>query len=102
RNQTAGLQHLSFEVEDVEDIFIGKEHLERVGAYEHMRGIGRHFFASQIYDYWLDPWGRMHEHWTSSERYTAASRANRIIFGEAFIAKYGEHAPERFIKHVTP
>jgi catechol 2,3-dioxygenase-like lactoylglutathione lyase family enzyme len=101
-NKVAGLHHLSFEVEDVEDIFFGKEHLERVGRYEHLRGIGRHILGSQIYDYWLDPWNRMYEHWKSSERFTAASGANRMLVGEGFVSQYGDPPSPRFVHHVTP
>jgi catechol 2,3-dioxygenase-like lactoylglutathione lyase family enzyme len=102
KNTVAGLHHLSFEVEDVEDIFLGKEHLERVGKYEHLRGIGRHILGSQIYDYWLDPWNRMYEHWKSSERFTAASGANRMLVGEGFASVYGDPPSPRFVHHVTP
>jgi catechol 2,3-dioxygenase-like lactoylglutathione lyase family enzyme len=101
-NTVAGLHHLSFEVEDVEDIFFGKEHLDRVAKYEHMRGIGRHILGSQIYDYWLDPWNRMYEHWKSSERFTAASGSNRMLVGEGFVSQYGDPPSPRFVHHVTP
>ena len=101
-NKVAGLHHLSFEVEDIEDIFLGNEHLERVGKYEHLRGIGRHILGSQIYDYWLDPWDRMHEHWKSGERFTAASGSTRRLVGDGFVSKYGDPPSPRFIHHVTP
>jgi len=102
KNTVAGLHHLSFEVEDVEDIFLGNEHLERVGKYEHLRGIGRHILGSQVYDYWLDPWNRMHEHWKSSERFTAANGPSRMLVGEGFVSEYGDPPSPRFVHHVTP
>jgi catechol 2,3-dioxygenase-like lactoylglutathione lyase family enzyme len=102
KNLTAGLHHLSFEVADVEDIFLGNEHLERVGKYEHLRGIGRHILGSQVYDYWLDPWNRMHEHWKSSERFTAANAPSRMLVGEGFVSEYGDPPSPRFVHHVTP
>jgi hypothetical protein len=102
KNATAGLHHLSFEVEDAEDMFIGHEHLKRAEKYEHMRGIGRHILGSQIYDYWLDPWGRMHEHWTSTERFDASSGSNLMAVGEGFTSRFGDAPSKRFVDHVTP
>ncbi|HEX9464883.1 MAG TPA: catechol 2,3-dioxygenase [Alphaproteobacteria bacterium] len=73
---TAGLQHLSFEVQDIDDLFIGHNHLKRIGKYEHLRGVGYHVPGGQVYDYWLNPWGQMHEHWLTTRRFTAASPTN--------------------------
>src|SRR5205823_7689165 len=67
-HETAGLNHLSFEVQDIDDVFMGHQHLKRLGKYEHMWGIGRHLLGSQINDYWSDPWGRVHEHWSDTDR----------------------------------
>ncbi len=66
RNERAGLNHFSFEVQDVDDVFIGHEYLNGLSKYEHMWGIGRHLLGSQVYDYWADPWGRIHEHWADN------------------------------------
>jgi catechol 2,3-dioxygenase-like lactoylglutathione lyase family enzyme len=73
---TPGLQHLSFEVQDIDDLFVGHNHLKRLAKYEHMRGVGYHVPGGQVYDYWLDPWGQMHEHWLTTRRFTAASPTN--------------------------
>lgn len=64
---TAGLNHVSFEVQDIDDLAVGHDWLVQRGAYRHMWGIGRHLLGSQIFDYWKDPWGRIHEHWTDSD-----------------------------------
>jgi catechol 2,3-dioxygenase-like lactoylglutathione lyase family enzyme len=71
-----GLQHVSFEVQDIDDLFIGFNHLSKLDKYEHMRGVGYHVPGGQVYDYWLDPWGQMHEHWLTTRRFTAASKTN--------------------------
>jgi hypothetical protein len=60
------LNHVSFEVQDLDDVMTGHEHLAARG-YEHRWGIGRHVLGSQIYDYWRDPWGRIHEFWTDGD-----------------------------------
>jgi hypothetical protein len=43
-----------------------------------MRGVGYHPPGGQIYDYWLSPWEQMHEHWLTTQRFTAASATNLV------------------------
>jgi catechol 2,3-dioxygenase-like lactoylglutathione lyase family enzyme len=101
-NPKAGLNHFSFEVADVDDVFIGHEFLKSKGKYEHMWGIGRHLLGSQIYDYWADPWGRVHEHWTDSDRLNAKNGSNLLDVAVGFQSQWGEGPPEKFIHHVSP
>jgi catechol 2,3-dioxygenase-like lactoylglutathione lyase family enzyme len=101
-NERAGLNHLSFEVQDIDDVFLGHEHLRRGGKYEHMWGIGRHLLGSQIYDYWADPWGRVHEHWSDTDRLNVTTRSNLLPVEEGFGSQWGERAPEKFIQRVCP
>lgn len=63
---TAELGHVAFEVEDWNDLMVGHYHLEGK-EYEHRNGIGRHILGSQLFDYWTDPWGHAHEHWTDGD-----------------------------------
>ena len=102
RNTRAGLNHLSFEVQDIDDVFMGHEHLARLGKYEHMWGIGRHLLGSQVYDYWSDPWGRVHEHWSDTDRLNARNGTNLISAEEGFRSQWGERAPQKFIERVCP
>lgn len=93
-SSTAGLQHLSFEVPSIDDLFIGHNHLKRLGKYEHMRGVGYHVPGGQVFDYWLNPWGQMHEHWLTTRRFTAASPTNLMPAPK-------EHDPDsRFAKTI--
>lgn len=62
----ARFNHAAFEVADFDDLMRGNTHLVAKG-YAHQWGIGRHILGSQIYDYWLDPWGHMVEHWTDGD-----------------------------------
>lgn len=96
-----GLNHLSFEVQDIDDVMVGHEHL-RARGYKHMWGIGRHVLGSQIYDYWQDPWGRVHEHWTDSDRLNVHNGSNLLSIEEGLASQWGERAPEEFINHATP
>ena len=75
-HEKTGLNHLSFEVQDIDDVCMGHDYLKGFGAYEHMWGIGRHVLGSQVYDYWADPWGRVHEHWADSDRLNLANGSN--------------------------
>jgi catechol 2,3-dioxygenase-like lactoylglutathione lyase family enzyme len=61
-----GFNHCSFEVIDINDVYVGKEYLESKG-YKHTWGIGRHTLGSQIFDYWRDPWGMIHEHFVDGD-----------------------------------
>jgi catechol 2,3-dioxygenase-like lactoylglutathione lyase family enzyme len=100
RHEKIGLNHFSFEVQDVDDVFLGHEHLKRAGKYEHMWGLGRHFLGSQIFDYWADPWGRVHEHWTDSDRLNAAHGSNVIPAEEGLISQWGDRPPPKMLDRV--
>jgi catechol 2,3-dioxygenase-like lactoylglutathione lyase family enzyme len=100
-NERAGLNHLSFEVPDVDAVFKDHEYLARLGKYEHMWGVGRHLLGSQVYDYWCDPWGRVHERWADTDRLNAASGGRLLSAQEALGSQWGEDPPEKFIKHVS-
>jgi catechol 2,3-dioxygenase-like lactoylglutathione lyase family enzyme len=102
RNERAGLNHFSFEVQDIDDVFMGHEHLARIGKYEHMWGIGRHLLGSQVYDYWADPWGRVHEHWADTDRLNVANGGNLVSAEEGLRSQWGTRPPEKFIGHVSP
>ena len=96
-----GLNHLSFEVQDIDDVCMGHDYLKQHGKYEHMWGIGRHVLGSQVYDYWSDPWGRVHEHWADSDRLNLANGSNLVPAEEALISQWGEAPPEKFVNHAS-
>jgi catechol 2,3-dioxygenase-like lactoylglutathione lyase family enzyme len=102
KHEKAGLNHLSFEVHDVDDVFSGHERLEKLNKYEHMWGVGRHLLGSQVYDYWADPWGRVHERWADTDRLNMQSGSNLLPAHEALISQWGEPPPERFIQRICP
>jgi catechol 2,3-dioxygenase-like lactoylglutathione lyase family enzyme len=102
KHDKAGLNHLSFEVHDVDDVFAGHERLEKLGKYEQMWGVGRHMLGSQVYDYWSDPWGRVHERWADTDRLNAESGSNLLPAHEALSSQWGEPPPERFISRICP
>ena len=101
-NARAGLNHFSFEVQDIDDVFMGHEHLKSTGKYEHMWGIGRHLLGSQVYDYWADPYMRVHEHWADTDRLNIQNGGNLVSAEEGFRSQWGDRPPEKFIGHVSP
>jgi catechol 2,3-dioxygenase-like lactoylglutathione lyase family enzyme len=101
RNERAGLNHMSFEVPDVDAVFKDHQYLKTLGKYDHMWGVGRHLLGSQVYDYWADPWGRVHERWADTDRLNARSGSNLLAAEEALVSQWGENPPERFIRHVS-
>ena len=100
-NERAGLNHMSFEVPDVDAVFADHEYIKRLGKYDHMWGVGRHLLGSQVYDYWADPWGRVHERWADTDRLNATTPGTLLAAEEALVSQWGEDPPERFIKHVS-
>jgi catechol 2,3-dioxygenase-like lactoylglutathione lyase family enzyme len=97
-----GLNHLSFEVPDIDDVAMGHDYLAQFDKYEHMWGIGRHVLGSQVYDYWADPWGRVHEHWADSDRLNLANGSHLVPAEEALVSQWGEAPPPKFIDHASP
>ncbi len=100
-NERAGMNHMSFEVPDVDAVFADHEYIKRLGKYEHMWGVGRHLLGSQVYDYWCDPWGRVHERWADTDRLNARTPGTLLSAEEALVSQWGEDPPEKFIKHVS-
>ena len=92
RHEKAGLNHLSYEVPDIDAVMQDHEYLKKLGKYEHMWGIGRHLLGSQVYDYWCDPWGRTHERWADTDRLNAAQGGNLLSAEEGLLSQWGETA----------
>jgi catechol 2,3-dioxygenase-like lactoylglutathione lyase family enzyme len=100
-NDKAGLNHLSFEVPDIDAVFKDHQYLKSLGKYEHMWGIGRHLLGSQVYDYWCDPWRRVHERWADTDRLNAANGGNVVSAEEGLQSQWGERPPEKFLGHAS-
>jgi predicted enzyme related to lactoylglutathione lyase len=102
RNGSTGAHHVSFEVDDIDDVFVGHDYLKRADKFEHIRGIGRHALGCQIFDYWMSPFEQMHEHWSSSERMNAHSAFNAHRVDSGLAHDHGEKPTPRFVKHASP
>ncbi|RIL07954.1 MAG: glyoxalase [Proteobacteria bacterium] len=90
------LNHVSFEVQDLDDLMAGHEHLRSQGRAHHW-GVGRHVVGSQIYDYWRDPFGHVYEHWTDGDLFNARSATGALpIAGPGPESHWGPAAPSPF------
>ena len=54
-----------------------------------MWGVGRHLLGSQVYDYWSDPWGRVHERWADTDRLNARTPGNLLSAEESLVSQWG-------------
>jgi catechol 2,3-dioxygenase-like lactoylglutathione lyase family enzyme len=88
------VHHISFEVMDIDDLYIGHEHLRNRG-YHHVWGIGRHRQGSQIFDYWTDPFGVMYEHWTDGDLLNIRSSITAATIAESQ-GPWGPPPPDAF------
>ena len=95
RHSRAGLNHISYEVQDMDDLHAGHDWLKQQGHY-HLWGIGRHLLGSQVFDYWKDPWGRVHEHWTDTDVLNAAMPRRKLPKSEGLRSQWGPQAPQEF------
>lgn len=74
RSDRPSFNHAAFEVCDLDDVWLGHHAMAQQG-HRHHWGIGRHTLGSQIFDYWRDPWGHVHEHFTDGDLLDASHRS---------------------------
>lgn len=93
-----GLNHIAFEVQDVDDLMLGHDHMKS-RSHDSVWGIGRHVYGAQIFDYWMDPFDFMYEHWTDTDRMNAEFRG--VVDGtiESANGPWGAEVPHRFFTH---
>ena len=92
---TPGFNHAAWEVCDFDDLMRGHDLLQ-AKDYKHAWGIGRHILGSQIFDYWRDPWGRIHEHWTDGDLFTSGKQAASYSAEYGLSSQWGPQAPPDF------
>lgn len=96
RNDASGLNHVSFEVADIDDLMTGHDFLKSKYPDLHLWGVGRHTLGSQIFDYWKDPWGRLHEHWTDTDVLNNSHVYVNHPRSKGFRSQWGPQAPQEF------
>lgn len=91
-DQPAGFNHIAFEVRDLDDLMAGDEHLRSAG-WTREWGIGRHILGSNIFNYWSNPWGQWHEHWTDGDSLTASTPAGLTDINTMLGRQWGPAIP---------
>ncbi len=87
-----GFDHAAFEVEDIDAVMLGHDHLKQAG-YGHHAGVGRHVLGSQVFDYWRDPWGHVLEHFTDGDLLDARHETGLYDVATAIGTQWGSFAP---------
>lgn len=86
-------EHSAYEVIDLDAVGQGQQVL-RAQGHRHLWGIGRHLLGSQLFDYWLDPEGFEHEHYTDGDMFTADFETEYSPLEFGGIWAWGADAPE--------
>ena len=84
-----GFDHAAFEVEDIDAVMLGHDHLVKAG-YQHHTGVGRHVLGSQVFDYWRDPWGHVLEHFTDGDLLNREHETGHYDLGTALGTQWGK------------
>lgn len=88
----AGIDHISFECRDFDDVGVGHMVMLDKG-HKHRWGIGRHFHGSQIFDYWTDPAGFHVEHFSDGDLVNEDTPTLRFPFGRDTLLQWGPAFP---------
>ncbi|MBX9665566.1 MAG: VOC family protein [Novosphingobium sp.] len=87
-----GLLHAAFEIANLDDLMLGHQHLKAAGR-KPAWGVGRHIMGSQIFDYWLDPFGNELEHWTDGDLFTADDPPQKQTMQALLAVQWGTPHP---------
>ncbi|MFP6735438.1 MAG: VOC family protein [Rhodospirillales bacterium] len=103
RGKISGLNHFAFEVADIDDVMTGHEYLQSKEKYDHVWGVGRHSLGDQVFDYWFDPYKRVHEHNTDNAVFNNQVPANKVTNSEDELGgQWGPPPPDFFLGYGIP
>ena len=88
----AGVDHVSFECRDFDDVGMGYMVMTDKG-YTHRWGIGRHCYGSQVFDYWTDPAGFHVEHFVDGDLVNEDNPTLKFPFGRDTLLQWGPAFP---------
>lgn len=94
-------EHSAYEVLDLDALGQGQQVL-RAQGHRHMWGIGRHVLGSQLFDYWFDPDGFEHEHYTDGDLFTADVETSYSPLDFGGIWAWGDDAPASMKPRMGP
>jgi catechol 2,3-dioxygenase-like lactoylglutathione lyase family enzyme len=94
--------HSAFEVVDADAVGMGQRVLRERG-WKHAWGLGRHILGSQIFDYWHDPFGDKHEHYTDGDVMTSDVPMGVHPVSREAMSQWGPPMPASFTRpKLTP
>ena len=96
-SQQPEFHHCAFETQDYDAVETSHIWL-RDHDWTHSFGVGRHLLGSQVFDYWLDPWGRKHEHFADGDLFTESREKERHPIDRSPIALWGPDPPPDFVE----
>ncbi|EKO3536465.1 hypothetical protein K1L80_003071 [Vibrio fluvialis] len=91
-----GYEHSAYEVQDLDALGQSSQYLHAKG-WKHFWGIGRHSLGSQLFDYWLDPYGSEHEHYADGDLFTADYAPRYSPMNTAGVWMWGEDVPPKML-----
>lgn len=93
----ATYSHSAFELVDSDAVGMGQRVLRERG-FRHAWGLGRHILGSQIFDYWQDPWGDKHEHYSDGDVFTSEVPTGIHAVSREAMAQWGPPLPAEFTR----
>lgn len=84
--------HSAFETIDQDAIGQGQQYLKSKG-WKHFWGMGRHILGSQIFDYWLDPFGHEVEHYADGDVFDSSYPTQYHLFDRGGLWAWGSDVP---------
>ena len=87
-----GCLHSAYETLDHEAIGQRQQFLKMKG-WQHYWGIGRHILGSQIFDYWLDPFGNEVEHYADGDVFDSRYPTQYHLFDRGGLWAWGQDLP---------
>ena len=91
------IHHCGFEVLDIDANMSGHDYLVNKG-YELEVGIGRHMAGSQVFDYWIDPFGMRIEHYSDGDVVNDKYIAKKIVGTPEGVTQWGPIPPPKFFE----
>lgn len=91
--------HIAFEVDDIDDVVRGGQHMVDIDPERHMWGVGRHAIGSNWYWYLRDPSGTFVEYTSDIDRITAQDLYQPKEWdGHEFLYSFGPPPPPEFVE----
>ena len=95
--ETASVHHCSFELLDIDDVYMGHEWMKAQDHRPHW-GVGRHVLGSQVFDYWWDLDGFRVEHYADGDLYDNTVPPTTVEATSELLWSWGPSVPETFFQ----